>query len=102
MDKIYKIHDSLKDIPLFSPTEWRNLPKLNQLDELTELEVSCIINILASWSCEMDAIPSTLLKEVQNYLLHTITNIINKSLREASFLTLENCDYKASVKEKQA
>ena len=61
MDKIYKIRDSLKDIPLFSPTEWRNLPKLNQLEKLTELEVSRIINSLASKSYEMDAIPSTLL-----------------------------------------
>ena len=56
LDKVYKIRDSLKDIPLFSPIERRNLPKLNQLDELNELEVNRIINSLASKSCEMDGI----------------------------------------------
>ena len=86
MDKIYKIRDSLKDIPLFSPTERRNLPKLNQLDELNELEVNRIINSLASKSCEMDAIPATLLKELLDHLLPTITNIIREYLREGSFV----------------
>ena len=86
ISKIDNIRDSLKDVPLYVPSENKKFPKLEELSEITELDVKNIINTLATKSCELDIIPTKLLKKVLDHLLPTITKIINMSLHKGLFV----------------
>ena len=57
---------------------------LTKLSPATQDEVRDIIINSPSKSCELDLLPTHLLKEVLEYLLPLITDIINKSLVESN------------------
>ena len=53
---------------------------------MTEVEVSSIINNMCSQSCELDIIPTTLLKQMLPDVIGVITKIVNLSLTTGAFL----------------
>ena len=52
---------------------------------MTESEIVNVINGMASKGCEIDPIPTTLLKDILPSIIKPITNIINISLQFGVF-----------------
>jgi hypothetical protein len=84
MDKITTIRDSLLHIQAYDPA-CRHTCKLSDFHAYTEAEVQKIINSMSSKSCELDAMPTYLLKEVLPSVLPIITKIVNLSLTQGTF-----------------
>ena len=84
MSKIQNIRDSLQNVPAYAPSpscEYR----LVQFKPLEPAQVKKIISSLATKSCELDIMPSKLLKEVLPEILPIITRIVNLSLVNGVF-----------------
>ena len=60
---------------------------------MTEEEIKAIVSSLATKSCELDAIPTKLLKEILPAVLPVITRIVNLSLERGTFAN----DWKTSI-----
>lgn len=77
--KIQSIWYLLKDKPKFSPAE-SDAPCLIRFATLTERQVCDVIRSLKSKSCELDHIPTTILKKMLPVVIPIITRIVNLSL----------------------
>jgi hypothetical protein len=86
MDKIAKIRDSLKDYENFKPSR-KDVPSFDRFAELTENEIEKLISQLQTKSCELDVLPTKVLKQFLNELLPTITRLVNLSLTQGVFPT---------------
>ena len=84
MEKINKIREALKDKPLYQPT-CSDAPELNSFNPVAEDKVTEYIKKPATKSCELDSIPTKLLKESIDVLITPITELINLSVRVAVF-----------------
>ena len=84
MCKIKTIRDSLQSIPKFEPSQPVSC-RLSQFKPISEDQIKKIISSLSSKSCELDVIPTLLLKEILPAILPVITKIINLSLSEGIF-----------------
>ena len=62
-----------------------HVPKLSQFQALTEDEVKHILLSMTSKSCEQDAVPTKLLKDILPSVIPIITNIVNISLTEGLY-----------------
>ena len=82
--KIDKIRQLLSNKPVYSPEDWV-APELNRFTPMTQDEVSKVISGLKSKSCELDPLPTTILKVMLTKLLPLITKIFNKSLGDGAF-----------------
>ena len=82
--KIEKIRDLLKDKPKYNP-EPIDIPELKRFAPLTESQVSKVITSLKSKSCELDAIPTVILKKMLPKVITLITKIVNLSLGDGLF-----------------
>ena len=82
--KIDNICNSLRDKPKFSTPE-SDVPKLMKFAPLTEKQVSTIVNSLKSKLCELDSIPTTMLKKMLPKVILLITKIVNILLGEGCF-----------------
>ena len=82
--KIEKIRNQIKDKPRYTSTQ-SEVPKLIRFNPFTEKQVSTIITSLKSKSCELDAIPTTILKKILPKVISFITKIVNMSLGEGCF-----------------
>ena len=58
---------------------------MSKFDWVTESEVARCIRSMASKSCELDAIPTTTLKQVLDTVIGPITSIVNVSLEKGIF-----------------
>ena len=91
--KIEKIRDNLDKHEKF------NLPindtyfKLEEFKELNDGELIEIINSLQTKSCELDVLPTYMIKENLELFIHIIRKIVNASLREGYF----HSDWKKAV-----
>ena len=85
--KITNIRDSLRSIPKYVPTGQVTC-ELNQFKPVSEDQVKKIIFSLPTKSCELDAIPTHLLKDILPGILPIITRIINLSLQQGTFADL--------------
>ena len=85
MDKIKKIRDDLKQHPKYIPSV-REVDSFFNFRPMTEDEVSTIICKMASKSCELDPIPTTLLIEILPFIIRPITQIVNTSLTGGIFV----------------
>ena len=56
---------------------------LSTFMDATEIEIRNIINLSPAKSCELDPLPTWLLKECLAELVPTITDIVNMSLRDS-------------------
>ena len=84
MDKIDKIRTSLQQYDKYQPL-MKEVPTFDHFPELTNDEVKSLINELKTTSCELDILPTSVLKTYVNDLLSTITNLINLSLQQGVF-----------------
>jgi hypothetical protein len=84
LSKIQNIRDALSHVPTFSP-ETQIGCRLSTFHPLTSDQVNNIIPSLSTKSCELDAMPTKLLKEVISAILPVITRIINLSLEHGVF-----------------
>ena len=58
---------------------------MSKFDQVTEKEVARCIRNMASKSCELDAIPTTTLKQILDTVIVPITRIVNGSLENGIF-----------------
>ncbi|XP_052782951.1 uncharacterized protein LOC128219177 [Mya arenaria] len=84
MDKISKIRESLQTFDQFEP-QVKDIPSFDNFDELTENKVKQIIGNMQSKSCELDILPTKLLKQFLGELLPFITKLVNVSLMQGVF-----------------
>ena len=82
--KIDKIRELLSNKPVYSPKDWV-APELKGFAPMSQEEVSKVISGLKSKSCELDPIPTTILKVMLPKILPLITKIVNKSLGDSAF-----------------
>ena len=82
--KIDKIRDNFSQTPLFIP-EATDIPTFQKFAPLTTEQVINLIFSMQTKSCELDPIPTHILKQVLPTLIPLITHIVNASLTSASF-----------------
>ena len=63
MGKIRQIHSNLSEHPKFSPA-MRDIQRFNKFEPITEDEVARIIRGIPTKTCELDTLPTVLLKKV--------------------------------------
>ena len=78
LDKILTIREDLNLTPKYSPIA-NQVPKLESFRALGQQEVKNIIKSLSEKTCELDCMPTKLLKEINDTVLPIITKIINSS-----------------------
>lgn len=86
MNKIKKIRNSLKDHENYKPSV-KDINQFRSFEELSQLEIKKLINQLQSKSCELDILPTKVLKLYLDELLPTITQLVNFSLTPGVFPT---------------
>ena len=82
--KIQNIRDKLDSLPVYDHKD-SSPPKLSKFEPLREEEVRQIIKAMPSKCCDLDVIPTSLLKEALELLLPTLTKLVNLSLAEGVF-----------------
>ena len=87
IDKIQKIHDALKQHDKYTPTRNTNVYILSCFREITEDELIKILGEMSPKFCELDVIPSSLLKWLVTDLEPTVTKLVNTSLTSGVFAT---------------
>ena len=83
-EKIRAIRVRLEENPTYKPQETAKA-FMSKFDRVTESEVAKCIRSMASKSCELDVIPTTILKQVLDTVIIPITSIINVSLENRIF-----------------
>jgi hypothetical protein len=89
--KVEKIIDYLGTLPteesdsMFIESEFLTKSKFSEFKSLCENDVELLIQCLANKSCELDPLPTKLLKGNMHHVLPIITNIVNKSLLNGEF-----------------
>ena len=84
MDKIQKIRDNLTENPIYEPTK-KITSRLTEFRPFDQTEVKKIILSMKSKSCELDALPTRLLKECIEDILPTTANLVNISMWDGFF-----------------
>ena len=92
MYKIQKIRDNLTRNQTYKHTK-KITTRLTEFWPFDQTEVQKIILSMKSKSCELDALPTKLLKECIEDILPTITNLVNLSLWDGDFTS----EWKASI-----
>ena len=84
-DKILQISKRFKGIPQHEePTDY-SVPQLRKFAPMTTKEVALIIKRMKTKSCELDDIPTDILKQMLPWVIELITKIVNRSLEEGVF-----------------
>ena len=84
IEKIQQIREQLDSYDKYMPWH-KDIPSLSQFDPMTSEEVTRIISSMATKSCKLDAIPTSVLKQKTLSIVSTITKIINISLTQGIF-----------------
>ena len=84
IEEISKIRDELHSYPEYSP-EHRDTDQLVQFHPVSAEYISKEKRQMASKSCKLDPIPTTLLKRLLPWIIHIITDIINESITKGVF-----------------
>ena len=85
IEKIQKIQDNLDDYPKFKPRRNSTITPLNNFEPTTADGVTKIIKGMKTKSCELDFLPTSVLKMTLPYVIDTITSIMNVSLEQGVF-----------------
>ena len=93
MEKIQKICDSLKNYENFKPSV-KKVNSFETFDNLSENEIRKFINQLQTKSCELDILPTKILKTYRNELLPTITCLVNLLLSRSFSFQMETSNSK--------
>jgi len=87
-DKIQKLHTALKSSSTLSSPHIppRHTPtNLSVFSHVSEEEVSKIISLSSNTFCDLDPIPTSLLKQCLSALLPTLATVVNMSLSTGVF-----------------
>ena len=82
--KIQNIRDQLDNLPIYHHTSI-DPPEFPEFELMTEDEIGEIIKGMPAKMCDMDSIPTTLLKKALPGLLSMITKIVNASMTQGVF-----------------
>ena len=82
--KIQTIRNKLDDLPLYDLQD-SSSPKLSSLEPLTNEEVKQIVKEMPAKYCDLDAVPTSIIKEALDLLLPTLVKLVNRSLVEGEF-----------------
>ena len=85
VDKIQKIRDGLDSYPLYNPPVHDMTFDMDAFYEIDENMVKKVINKLQTKSCELDIIPTYILKDNIEKFLPTVAKIVDLSLAEGKF-----------------
>ena len=85
LQKIEKIQSALYGYNLFKPTGSDVLFKLFKVNILDKSHVIKTLVKLQTKSCELDVVPTKILKEIMDSLIDPITKIVNISLSKGQF-----------------
>ena len=85
LQKIENIQSALDECNLFKLTGSDVLFKLSKFNVLDKSHVIKTLVKLQTKSCELDVIPTKILKEVMDFLIDPITKIVNISLSKGQF-----------------
>ena len=83
--KILTIREKYTQIQQFEPYHNVNIPKLSRFTPVTQKEVELTIKTMKAKSCELDCIPTVVLKDMLLVVPPYITQIINLSLSNGIF-----------------
>ena len=83
--KINKIRDDLDNHEKYTPYSLTAVPSLEEFEPLQEIEVIKIVKAMATKSCEMDVLPTTLLKDNLDHLIGLLTKLVNTSLEQGVY-----------------
>ena len=85
--KIINIQENLKANPVqyIIAEDHRNPPSFTQFKELSEHDIIKFINQSPSKSCELDPIPTTILKELLPSIGPLFTSVVNESMQTGVF-----------------
>ncbi|KAK3101096.1 hypothetical protein FSP39_000910 [Pinctada imbricata] len=84
MSKIDKIRYELRDFENYDAVT-KEVPSFRTFNELTQDEVKKLIGELQTKTCQLDVLPTNILKSFLNELLPLITKLVNISLRQGIF-----------------
>jgi hypothetical protein len=84
MNKISKIRDSLHEFNKYKPIN-KSVQVLDEFKELSQDEVKLLICELNTKSCELDILPTHVLKQYLTHLLPTFSKLENLSLTQGVF-----------------
>ena len=84
-EKICKIRDTFSDAEMTCEVPFQCTSSLSRFELATPDEVVKIISSSSKAYCDLDPIPTFLVKDCKDILAQPITNIINKSLSEGIF-----------------
>ena len=85
LNKIVRKREGLDDQPLYQSSK-NDPPEFSNFKEVSKDQVQRLVMRTKSKSCELDLIPTTLLKNILSSILPAITKIINLSLLSGTFL----------------
>ena len=84
MTKVVNIIKALSGHPVYNPPDG-HIPPLEQFVEVSEDYVMRMIKSMPTKSCELDTIPTNVLKQCLDILVPPITKLVNLSLTSGSF-----------------
>ena len=84
LGKIQKIRDSLANHPKFNPTR-SEVKQISCFTQMSEEDITQIIKSMATKSCETDALPTKVLKQILPQIIATICVLVNKSMELGVF-----------------
>ena len=85
ISKIDKIRDLFTDVPSYNPDVNESIPQFANFEVLTEPQIEKLVASLKTKSCELNPIPTKLLKMMLPLCLPLLTKIINFSLTRVNF-----------------
>ena len=85
LDKIKKIRLQFKNTDKYIPEINASVPRLHELQPLTDEEIEKEICSMNNKTCELDSIPTYLIKDILPAVLKTIAQIVNMSLTTSNF-----------------
>ena len=79
LNKIVTIRTKFEKVPVFEPKE-KSIPLLSKFAPLTTKQVSNLVMSMKTKSCELDTLPTKILKEILPNCISALTKLINLSL----------------------
>ena len=87
--KIENIGDKLNSYTLYSPIENNTIGKLSKFKSLSTDEIRKLIGKMQSKLCELDCLPTHILKDHIDSFIPILTRIVNLSLESGVFCSLK-------------
>ena len=86
VNKIETIQNNLQHYPIYQPTQRDISQKLSNFEMLNQQEVFKLVMKMQTKSCEADVLPTRIIKDNILDFLPTLTDIVNLSLQEGTFI----------------